>query len=356
MRVLYVCHVNSQEALGGVRVFYRHVDALNGLGIPSAIVHGVPGHRCTWFTNDTTVLHPDIELGPGDVLAFPEVFATRLHQIAPGIPKVIINQNAHYAWHGVVPTERHPYVTADDLVGVTAISNHNKQLLETTFPGLAVHRLSYSLSSPFVAGPSTRERRVCYMPRKRPQEAIQVLGALTSRGALEGWEVVALSGMTESQVAAELRRAALFLSFSELEGCPLPPLEAIASGCSVIGYTGYGAAEYFDPRFTVEVPDGDILGFIEAADRWLRAWPLDNRLLDVSEAQRYVREMFSPERERDLLIDFFQSVDTKISALPAATGVLRRADTVFERPARTSVRALAQQAVGAARRSRRPAR
>ena len=351
MRVFYICHVNSQEALGGVRVLYRHVDALNDLGIPSAIVHGVPAHRCTWFTNDTTVLHPDIRLGPGDVLAFPEAFATRLDQIAPGIPKVIINQNAHYAWHGVVPTQRHPYVTADDLVGVTAISNHNKQLLETTFPGLAVHRLSYSLSSPFVAGPSTRERRVCYMPRKRPQEAIQVLGALTSRNALEGWEVVALSGMTESQVAAELRRAALFLSFSELEGCPLPPLEAIASGCSVIGYTGYGAAEYFDPRFTVEVPDGDILGFIEAADRWLRAWPRDNRLLDVLQAQRYVREMFSPERERELLARFYRTVEAKASTLPDVTAVLRREDTLFDPPSGGALRTLARRAAGASQRS-----
>ena len=55
-----------------------------------------------------------------------------------------------------------------------------------------------------------------------------------------------------------------FLSFSEFEGCPLPPVEAALSGCQVIGYTGEGAKEYWDAEIFTEIYSGDIKAFVKA--------------------------------------------------------------------------------------------
>jgi glycosyltransferase involved in cell wall biosynthesis len=73
----------------------------------------------------------------------------------------------------------------------------------------------------------------------------QVLNILHARGVLDGWEVISIDGLPEHEVAERLRSCAVFLSFGHPEGCPLPPLEAMASGCVVVGYHGRGGREYF---------------------------------------------------------------------------------------------------------------
>ena len=54
-----------------------------------------------------------------------------------------------------------------------------------------------------------------------------MLRLLELHGALDGWEVVAIEGRSETQAADLLRSSRIFLSFSELEGFGLPPCEAL---------------------------------------------------------------------------------------------------------------------------------
>ena len=76
------------------------------------------------------------------------------------------------------------------------------------------------------------------------------------------WEWVPISGKTEAQVGAILRECAVLLSFSEREGFGLPPAEAMASGCYVIGFDGGGGREFFDPAYCAPVTD--LLSFAKA--------------------------------------------------------------------------------------------
>ncbi len=50
--------------------------------------------------------------------------------------------------------------------------------------------------------------------------------------------------MTAGQVAETLASAHVFLVTGFPEGCPLPPLEAMACGCLCVGYMGFGGADY----------------------------------------------------------------------------------------------------------------
>ena len=52
---------------------------------------------------------------------------------------------------------------------------------------------------------------------------------------------------SEAAVADILRESQVFLSFGHPEGFGLPPAEALACGCLVIGYHGGGGREYFGP-------------------------------------------------------------------------------------------------------------
>ena len=77
---------------------------------------------------------------------------------------------------------------------------------------------------------------MAFMPRKNAADVVQVLNLLKFRGALRGFELAPIHGQPERQVAAVLGEALVFLSFGHPEGCPLPPLEAMACGCVVVGY------------------------------------------------------------------------------------------------------------------------
>ena len=68
--------------------------------------------------------------------------------------------------------------------------------------------------------------------------------------------------MTEQEVIETLKQSKIFLSFSELEGWGLPPIEAGLTGNKVIGYTGEGGKEYWCQPIFSEIMMGDIKSFV----------------------------------------------------------------------------------------------
>jgi glycosyltransferase involved in cell wall biosynthesis len=113
------------------------------------------------------------------------------------------------------------------------------------------------------------------MPRRRHAEREQLLHIMRSRGILDGWELVPIDGRTEDETAELMRSCAIFLSFSEREGFGLPPAEAMASGCYVVGYTGNGGRDYFDPAYCSPVPECDLLAYAMAVEEAIRRFESD---------------------------------------------------------------------------------
>ncbi len=310
-RILVLCTDNPAPS-GGVRRLYRHVDVLRAQGVPAWVVHEKPGFRCQWFANDTPVLAlGQAAIRSSDFLVIPEIFAANLAQLAPGVRKIIYSQNAYYTFRGW-PREglngqcpyRHP-----DVLATLAVSDDNLAYLRYAFPNLPAHRVHYGIDPVFA--PSWPKRRaLAFMPRKNADDALQVLNILHARGALTGWELVSIDGQPEEQVAERLRSSALFLSFGYPEGCPLPPLEAMASGCVVAGYHGRGGREYFDPAFSHPIEAGDIIGFARTVEDLLRQEQAEPGLLESQGrlASEFVRANYSPEREARDIVDIWRNI------------------------------------------------
>jgi hypothetical protein len=85
-----------------------------------------------------------------------------------------------------------------------------------------------------------------------------------------GWHIVPIQQLPEAEVAKLLSISSIFMSFSDFEGLPLPPLEAAIAGNLVIGYTGRGAMDYWrEPNFR-EVRPFDIIDFVETVSQAAR--------------------------------------------------------------------------------------
>lgn len=103
--------------------------------------------------------------------------------------------------------------------------------------------------------------RIAWMPRKNKalgEQIRQVAAAwLAERPDSPRVEWVAIHKLSRPEVAAILSTCHLFISTGFPEGFGLPPLEAMASGCVPVGFTGFGGWEYMrQSRLGGVLPEG----------------------------------------------------------------------------------------------------
>jgi hypothetical protein len=312
---VYYLSPDDNVPSGGIRMLYRHVDLLHATGREAAVLHTGPGFRADWFVNDTRVLAArDVTLGPADILVIPEFYGPGLGALPAGCRKVIFNQNAYQTYDRVPLTTTAagaPYAGVPGIEALLTVSQDNAALLRHAFPDLAVHVARVVVDERvFHPGDRAPGRRIGYMPRRRAREQEQLLHILRSRGCLEGWELVAIDGLTEAQTAAALRDCAVFLSFSEREGFGLPPAEAMASGAYVVGFTGLAGREYFDPRYCAPVAEADLLAFALAVEQALRQYDEDPAELAAAgrAAAKQILGQYHDDGLRADLVAFYDSL------------------------------------------------
>jgi glycosyltransferase involved in cell wall biosynthesis len=204
--------------------------------------------------------------------------------------------------------------TRADVAGAVVVSKDNLDYLRYVFPDVDVTRIVYMIDPAVFHTGGAKNRTIAYMPRKRAEEATEVLALVGARGALDEWQVVPIAGRSQSETADLLRSAAVFLSFSLREGFGLPPAEALACGCVVVGFHGFGGTDIGD--HPLWVPDGDVVAFARTLEDVLRTWDTERdrwtkRALDGA---AHVREAFAPERFRETVVAAFSSL------APAAGG------------------------------------
>ncbi len=274
-------------------------------------MHKKLGFSCSWFDHDTWVVAAaDVVVGERDVIVVPELYGPSIVDLPSGVRQVILNQNPFLTLDSLMegPEGAAPYVENPDLAAVVVVSDHSAEMLAHAFPGAPIRRIHLGLD-PAIHHPPERAAppRIAYMPRRRAAEASQVLRLLEHRGALEGWEVVPIDGCSEAEVADVLRTCRIFLSFSHREGFGLPPCEALACGCLVVGFDGFAGREFFQAPFAESVEDGDVVALARAAEQLIRRVDADPDATAAIglEGARYVRERYARETERRELLEIF---------------------------------------------------
>lgn len=163
-----------------------------------------------------------------------------------------------------------------------------------------------------------RDVRIAWMPRKNRHLALQIrqiFEALARQAGQKPPVWVPIENLPPAGVAQALRRADVFLATGFPEGFGLPPLEAMACGCVVAGFTGMGGWDYmrqalpagFTPAFALPglpwgsngffAADGDVWGAavaLQAACDCLRAGTATR----IVEAGLSTAAWYSPERQK----------------------------------------------------------
>jgi len=311
-RILALCPEYNIPS-GGIRKIYHHVDVLNSNSFSACVLHQTTGFRTKFFDNKTVIRYtPQTPLLPSDVLILPEVVGPPLAATAPGVPKVIFNQNSYYTFKGYgleADALQTPYGTRE-VLATLVVSEDSRQYLAYAFPGHRVFRIHNAIDPALFHDRDQKRPCVAFMPRKNREDAVQVINLLKCRGALRGFDLRAIENQTEAVAAQQMRQSMVFLSFGTPEGFCLPAAEAMSCGCVTIGYHGRGGREFFTPDHGFPIEAGDILGFATTVERVLADLRHNPEpLLQITKrAAAFIRETYSPERERQDILDAWRQI------------------------------------------------
>ena len=314
---IYYVTPDVSTPCGGVKTRYRHVDLLNRNNIPACILHEKPGFRCSWFENSTVVTSfPQLtKAHRSDLLVLSELHGPTAHTMAQGLlKKVIFNQGIFNTFNGysLDQSDRNTPYLSDEVLGIIVNSAHAADYLQYTFPNKPVYHIHYGIDSNLFH-PRPKKRQIAYFTSKNVRDQLQLLNMLKFRGAFAGWNLAPIADKTENEVADILGESLIALNFTEREGFGMPAVEALASGCIVVGYDAICGAEYMLPAFSYPVAHGDILQFSRTLESVLQLCFHQPELIahQAKAAVDFVQHTYYPLREEQELLTSWKHLLTE---------------------------------------------
>lgn len=305
MRVVYFCN-KPRNPTGGTNVIYRHVRLLNEIGVPAAVLYARAGGK------QPTVIPTITEqmLKENDYLIIPEISAAELASklIPAEMQYGIFVQNGYYLSHRARDcSEQAVDLAYQQASHLLSISDHTSELIQLHYPTAAnrIVRMGCSIDRTHFYATEAKEKIITFMPRKNSLHSDALIFALKKQLPAD-WQLIAIDKLSQSETAELLRRSAIFLSFSNLEGLGLPPIEAALCGNFVIGYHGGGGLDYWcAPNFeTVAV--GDLFDYVAKVKQ--RVAEIDTASLQSGISA--LQQQFSTESEKKYLQQFVEIIRT----------------------------------------------
>jgi len=228
---------------GGIKHIFRMAETLIALG-HDAVVFEQKEQRPNWFKSTAPIVGQSIfQPNPNQVYVLPEDQPHILESFK-SFPqkKVIYNQNHFYAALGIGEASGYADYGVTHLLCSSRIIYDHARLRH---PTLKAYVIPCAVDTRLFKPAAAKKNAIAFMPRKRGIEATYIRDMFRfANPNYRDWTWQELSGLSESAVAEALGQVKVFLSLARLEGFGLTPLEAMAAGCVVAGFTGIGGREY----------------------------------------------------------------------------------------------------------------
>ena len=243
-QIIYLSIKNLDVPIGGVIVQAEHVAALCRAGFDAKVSSTFEGGRPDWINPDAAFENGKLlPIRPGDVLVLHDSLPRDIFDRFISLPvrRVFFCQNHYYLDSTLQPHERLSDFPIDAFLCVSEpIAEYLRNVHGVADPVIVRPAIR---PAPVIQGP--RQLQVCYMPRKRVVEFGTVMYGMYFRyPELRQTAFASIHKVHPDKVAERMAESAVFLSLSAQEGLGLPPLEAMAAGCVVVGYHGGGGLDY----------------------------------------------------------------------------------------------------------------
>ena len=327
--IIYLCNT-EKGASGGAKIIYHHSEIINNLkGYSSQIVHikkkktakwktsfskrfninpnqetgwqlnqveAVKNFKYDWFKNNVSIKDNLKFNKKNDFVILPEIFAHLADDllIKNKIKYGIFVQNGYSIFF--TSNQKKLFKAYSKANFILSYSEDITQCVKLSFPKLKtkIIKIKYSIDSRKHNSKIRKKNLITFMSRKLPQHSTQVLFFL-KKHLPNNWNIKDLNNIDEKEVYKNLCLSKIFLAFSNLEGLPLPPVEAAIAGNYVIGYTGEGGKDYWKKPIFTEIYSGDIRNFVRQVIKKVAEINSNNKL--KQKQYRSLANNFSKENE-----------------------------------------------------------
>jgi hypothetical protein len=295
----------SESPSGGEDVIFTHAEILAQHGFNSFVALPQKPRIDFYESRAPLMIHGGkIRFQEGDICVIPEVFSDYMDALkGVNVKKIMFCQNHFY-----LPFSANPriglaeYPVDEIVVSSQAIKEFMGRIYGLSDPPL----IPYSINTKIFYG-REKIRQIAYMPRKLPKEA-EFIKATFRRAHREYADVpwVPIHNKTKSETAELLGQSEVFLSLSHRESFGLPPLEAMASGCLVVGFHGDGGREYINDKNGHWADYDDWQSCVDGLSLALKLLDGGGSALQVrTQAMRATVDAYSPKRMQEALLTYW---------------------------------------------------
>jgi len=279
---------------GGDFIAIDHITTLDRLGFNAKALYLRNDLGHLQFSVPTVA--GNVRLNERDIVVIGEVHKQLFDRIRPvNCRKVMHNQNPFYTFMGFDSVQQ---LNEYPLTHILTTSTYTKKLLHDF--GVAKPILVVRPFIPSYFSPGEKILQIAYTTYKRSFEPGFVIGLFKSRyPELAHVPWVELRNMSRAACARIMAQSVIYAAFPQLEGLGLMSLEAMASGCHVIGYLGGGGIEYARDDNGSWIEEGDhekfVLSIKEACDLFLFKTPNPYVEAGILTAHNYSQQAFEEQ-------------------------------------------------------------
>jgi len=312
MPIVYVVSDDFNYPAGGIKKLYELVDTLNKHHIQSFIIHNEKNFRATWFENKTKVIDiASAKVTYDDIIIFPEVFGEDIKNYWPGVRKIIFSQNSFYAlqvFYGKIKKMKEVYLDKD-VINIIVVSQYDFDFFAWLFPGIKISKITCGIDERLFFFNPNKLKTITVMPRKSEADFIFLKNLMRIHDSFNDFKIVEIDNMPYEQCAETIRNSSIFLSFSHQEGFGLPPAEAMACGCIVIGYHGYGGKEYFKEGLTYTIDSWDMRKYATILAEIIKGFGTNPEVLQQirKDASKYILENYSMAKQEKSMVQIIKT-------------------------------------------------
>lgn len=254
------------------------------------------------FSNGEVKKCMPLTLNVEDFLLIPEGFPNIMEKTAK-IPckRIVLAQSWFYILNSLNMGQKWQHFGIRDVISV---SDGITEYLNAIMPGLSIKQYSQSIDRKLFKQIDATEKNpvIVFSPGRTSDAVIKTHNVLKTFYAFNpqfSWiRVDELKGLSKEDYAERLGAAAICLYTDEIAGFGTMPLEAMAMGTHVVGWTPLGGKEYMKADNGFWANNGDIFQLAEllgfAVEKWLTG-KLDSEVVQKEYEETLKR--YAPEKE-----------------------------------------------------------
>lgn len=266
------------------------------------------GNEDVKFTDGTVEKADVLNLGPEDFLFIPEGFPNIMEQTAQ-IPckKIILCQSWYYILNGLRVGQSWQQYGIQDVISV---SDGITEYLNAVMPGLKIKEFKQSIDRDLFKEVSQVDKKpiISYQPGRSQDAVLKTHNVIKTFYAFfphYRWvRFVELQNLSKKEYAERIGESAFVLYTDEIAGFGTLPLEAMASGTHVIGWTPLGSKEYIKENNGYWCTNGDIFRLAEMIGLALDSYfsgTIDE--LNIQNVYEEVLKNYTKENEKETILN-----------------------------------------------------